>query len=256
MEKAIATSKRLRVMSVYVYSFPLGSEKGLSEEDPLANSNPYIRAIEFLEEAEVDYVIVGGFAVVMHGCNRFTPDLNVMVSHESEGLKKLCSLLVANDFIPATDPDPMILCDPNLREQFFANGKRWFFSFRDMEEPSFSLDLFLKFPVPFQQVYERKQIVEFANGSHNICSLEDLIAMKSMAGRGQDKADIGALNLIKQIIKEIESGADEEKILTLAENDTEQERLVGFYRFMKLSSDEKLEWLGEMLNHLGKFCVA
>ncbi|MCB0328064.1 MAG: hypothetical protein KDD70_00330 [Bdellovibrionales bacterium] len=220
--------------------------------------NPFIRSITHLENSGVEYVIVGGFAVVMHGCNRFTPDLNVMVSVEDEkSLAVFLQDLAKEEFIATTDSDPLVFLDDARRTQLYDEGRRWFFSFRNLESPSFSLDLFLKFPVPFAQVSERKVTLSVDDKlSFNICSLEDLVAMKSVAGRGQDKADIGALTLIKKLEELRNQGAPEADLLALGATDAEQEQIEGFLRFMSLTPKEKLSWLAEMLNHLGKFCVA
>ena len=218
--------------------------------------NPFLRAISLLEESGIDYVIVGGFAVVMYGCNRFTPDLNVMVSFEDRGrLSRLLENLLGEEFVPTTDSDTSKLLREADREALFDSGRRWFFSFRDLDNPSFSFDLFLHFPVPFKQVSsERVQLVA-GDQPFSICSMENLIAMKSIAGRGQDKADIGALTLIRKIAELQTNGSSDSEILELGGSDAEREQIEGFLKFVSLTPRAKLEWLAEMLHHLGKFCV-
>lgn len=221
----------------------------------IKEENPFLRAIALLEQSKVPYVIVGGFSVVMHGCNRFTPDLNVMVAHDDEQLRHLSNLLTTNQFIATTESEPQKLFSSSGREELFAGGKRWFYSFRDLDEPSFSIDLFLRFPVPFQQVYTRKIEQTYGAGKFYICSLEDLVAMKSIAARGQDKSDIGSLNLIKKIKEELAKGQTEEDLIKMTTSDAEAEQLEGLLRFTQLSTDEKFAWLKQMLSYLGKFCV-
>jgi hypothetical protein len=220
------------------------------------SGNPFLRALNLLDRSKADYVIVGGFAVVMHGCNRFTPDMNVMVRHDEGQLRVLADLFLSNNFVATTEEKPEKLFSSNGREELYAGGKRWFYSFRDMEEPSFSIDVFLRFPVPFPQVYGRRMQLPYSAGDFSICSLEDLIAMKSIAGRGQDKSDIGALSLIKSIEERKASGLSENAIIEMSTSDAEAEQAEGILKFAHLSPDEKLEWLQQMLSYLGKFCVA
>lgn len=217
--------------------------------------NPYRRAISLLEASKIDYVIVGGFAVVMYGCNRFTPDLNVMVSYDdAERLRDFIGKIGETAFTSTTDPDPAVLLSKKHREELFDDGRRWFFSFKDVDAPSFSLDLFLGFPVPFQELYSRRTVLNAEEQlQFSICSLEDLIALKTLAGRGQDLADIEALRLIQKIEEMKAQGVPEAEIVAQGEGDAVQERVEGFLRFLELSPEERLRWLSEMLNNLAKF---
>ncbi|MCI5066640.1 hypothetical protein MRY87_13040 [bacterium] len=219
--------------------------------------NPFLRAIGHLESSGVQYLIVGGFAVVMHGCNRFTPDMNVMVSFDdSERLQSFFSALTAADFVSTTDGDIELLKSVSHREELFDNGRRWFFPFRDLEAPSFSLDLFLHFPLPFEQLWEARLQLPYDGGQFAICSREHLIQLKELADRGQDKADIGSLALAQRIEEHQAAGKTEEEILDLSASDAEREQMEGLLRFHTLSPQQRLDWLAEMLNHLGMFCLS
>ena len=48
-----------------------------------------IEIIEALNRAKVDYIIAGGVALVLHGVERMTMDLNTAVSLEKDNVKDL-----------------------------------------------------------------------------------------------------------------------------------------------------------------------
>jgi predicted nucleotidyltransferase len=65
------------------------------------------------------------------------------------------------------------------------------------------VDLFLEPPLDFSAAYGRALRQEVAPGTPAVfCSLEDLIALKSMAGRPEDQDDIAQLKQLRKQGKE------------------------------------------------------
>jgi hypothetical protein len=55
--------------------------------------NRFLEVIDALEREEVDYILIGGFAVVLYGMPRFTQDLDLFVKSKEENIVKLQSAL-------------------------------------------------------------------------------------------------------------------------------------------------------------------
>lgn len=51
--------------------------------------NDFISVIESLNKHKVDYVLIGGVAVILYGLERFTGDLDIFVKPEPENVRKL-----------------------------------------------------------------------------------------------------------------------------------------------------------------------
>ncbi len=49
----------------------------------------FLRAAKALEANDVDYVLIGGFAVILHGLPRLTEDMDIFVNPESKNIEKL-----------------------------------------------------------------------------------------------------------------------------------------------------------------------
>lgn len=57
--------------------------------------NEYMRVLEALEKHNVDYILVGGFAVILFGMQRLTRDVDIFVKMAPENIEKLRKALHA-----------------------------------------------------------------------------------------------------------------------------------------------------------------
>lgn len=150
-----------------------------------------------LREAEVRYVIIGGFAVIAHGFLRFTKDLDVCPDPALENLTRLAAMLAElgaqhaglGDFGPEELP-----FDPTDPSQLAEGG-----NFR-LETPLGDLDIMQWIPgVPGELAFDhlaRDAITASVHGVPvTVCSLGDLRAMKRAADRPQDRIDLECLSI-------------------------------------------------------------
>jgi predicted nucleotidyltransferase len=146
-----------------------------------------------LADAGVDFVVIGGIAVVAHGHIRTTRDLDITYATDSANLETLGRALVALDarlrgvaeVVPFT-PDGRTLRSAELLTLETSEG---------------SLDLLATPPgaPPYRELKARAEQIEIEDRGLRIASIEDLIAMKRAAGRPRDLEDIEALEEIGRI---------------------------------------------------------
>jgi hypothetical protein len=148
-----------------------------------------------LDDAGVDYVLIGGLAVAAHGFPRATKDLDIVPAPDSANLERLAALLRRigaqhhglGDFDPAEFPfDPL---DPGQ----LAEGGNFLLDTRLGR-----VDIMQWVPgVRGELAYEHltRNAVGTTLGGHRVrvCSRDDLIAMKRAAGRPQDLLDLQEL---------------------------------------------------------------
>ena len=141
----------------------------------------------------VDFVVVGGLAVVFHGSTRVTQDLDVCYSAEPANLKVLGHALIELDAklfgidedVPFV-PDGKALGRTEILTLATKHGK---------------LDL-LRSPSgapPYPTLRESAELVQAGSFAIRVASPEDLIAMKQSAGRAKDLADIEELEAIVDV---------------------------------------------------------
>ncbi len=159
--------------------------------------NPFLRVIEALNRHEARYVIVGGFAAVMHGLDRTTRDLDVYVDLEPRQARKAIEALVSLGMKCRVPIDPFLFADPVQRQHWLQQKQALVFTMIDPANPIFAVDLFVEPPMDAERLFGRAKLIRAGDQSFRVCALDDLIAMKSKAGRPQDLMDVEALREIQ-----------------------------------------------------------
>lgn len=224
----------------------------LSFED--SGMNPFLESLSRINELGVPYLAVGGFSVVMHGVNRFTPDLNLMVDLGGEFPAQLFEGLQKSNLTSDLPCAREAFCSEQGRLELMQAKRIWCLPFKDPELPNFSVDIFLKHPVDFQQLYERRVEIDFSGCKVPLVSIEDLIVMKHIANRGQDKVDIESLLVIQDIQTFVHDERRCREYVSSISKTSARDQVENLIEFYKLNPMAKAEWLAEMLAQLGKFC--
>lgn len=148
--------------------------------------------IRALADGGVEYVVIGGFAVGVHGFPRATKDLDIVPAPDRDNLRRLAGVLEqlqaenygAGDFDASEFPfDPL---DPDqLRE-----GGNFLLATR-----AGRLDVMQWVPGidadhAFETLAADSIRVRFGDAQVRICSLRQLRRMKETAGRPQDHVDL------------------------------------------------------------------
>ena len=222
-----------------------------------ATHNPYQQAIEILNSVGATYSIVGGFALIMHGSNRFTPDINVAVSLEGDNPMKFVKALIDAGLEPPVGVDTSLYGDPSVRATWANEKDMRFLIFTDTDLPTFSIQLFNEYPMPmsFDELIADSVEVDIAGQMAKICSKKHLIEMKKIAWRNQDRDDVEALTIIEDLGDKLFSDEEIEKVIAQEEGSFAQERLRSLHDFNKMTHTERADWLKNMLTALGGFCI-
>lgn len=135
--------------------------------------------IELLLANEVEFMVVGGYAVAVHGHPRYTGDLDIWILVERDNAAKLVRTLDDFGFAPlGLTPDDFL-----VDEQIIQLGR----------EPV-RIDLLTGLDgVSFQDCAARVLDVDVGGMSVPFISRDDLIRNKRASGRTQDLADVEAL---------------------------------------------------------------
>ena len=154
-----------------------------------------------LNERGGRYVLVGGLAVVLHGHLRATGDVDLVVDLSTDQVDRTLDALQAAGFQPYVPVPPSDFADPAKRAAWVRDKGMIVFSLRPASGVPL-VDLFLEHPIPFDQLWARSVVVELRGVPVRIASIPDLIALKRMAGRPEDLADVAALAEIERLREE------------------------------------------------------
>ena len=159
-----------------------------------------------LNDASIRYVVVGGLAVVLHGHARLTADIDLVIDLETTHVKRTLATLTQLGLRPRLPVTADLFADPAVRQTWIRERKMRVFSLFDPSDPLRTVDLFSEHPIEFEALWGRSVLVEIARTSIRIASIPDLIALKTIAGRPQDLADIEQLKRIQQRGKDSHHG--------------------------------------------------
>ena len=143
----------------------------------------FLDFLELLDKHNVDYLLVGGYAVILHGYGRSTGDLDLWINQNSENYKKL--------------------------KQVYGDFGAPIFSIEDFESEKFDVWSIGVEPRKIE-IITKVSGLNFAESSRNCMWLElekvkvpyidfdDLMKNKKATGRLKDLADIEQLKKKKQ----------------------------------------------------------
>jgi hypothetical protein len=139
-------------------------------------SQDFKEFIQFLNDHDVHYLVVGGYAVAVHGYPRYTKDIDIWIESSQENATKLMAALDQFGFgfvgLKAED-----FLEPN---QIIQLGY-----------PPNRIDLLTSLVgVDFQSCYDAKIAVTVGSLVVNFIDIDNLKRNKKASGRLQDLADV------------------------------------------------------------------
>jgi hypothetical protein len=144
------------------------------------------RIFAVLDAHQVDYVVVGGIAVQVHGHVRMTNDLDLIPSPIPGNLQRLATALRELEARVLNPGSEHLTIDARM----LPRATLW-----QLSTPHGDIDILHDAPgaAPFPQL--RQRALKIALGDHTIAiaGRDDLIQMKRASGRPTDLADIAAL---------------------------------------------------------------
>jgi hypothetical protein len=180
-----------------------GDGKGRGRPGPSRGGEPgpatplrFFELMKTLCQHDVGFVLIGGFAVTLHGYVRTTKDVDIVPNPELANMSRLWDALSTLDARPA-ELKPQELPVPFTREGFVSGGGNWI-----VYTTLGRVDV-----MPYVESADGEMIYDELRGNAVrvdldevgfpiwIASAADLIAMKEHANRDIDRIDVTALRM-------------------------------------------------------------
>ena len=158
--------------------------------------------IHALVQAGVDFVVIGGVAVVVQASPRFTRDLDISYATDTANLERLGTLLVSLDArLRGVEGDVPFVPDART----LRHTQMLTLTTRDGD-----LDLLVDPPGSpgYSALRRHADVVDLDGDPARIASLEHLIEMKRAAGRPQDQLDVESLEVARSRLRGRRRGPD------------------------------------------------
>lgn len=156
----------------------------------------YEEVFRKLDQEQIEYVVVGGVALVLLGVVRFTADLDLFVELGDTNLRTFVRAMTDLGYKPKAPVSAEDFVKPEKRRQWKDDKGMLVFSFYHPREPMHLVDVFVDEPLPYDTVKQRKTTVTAKGVRVPVISAEDLVRLKRISGRPQDLADIEALEAL------------------------------------------------------------
>ena len=159
----------------------------------------FVALFAVLDAARIRYVVVGGLALLLHGIDRLTADVDLVVDLSADSVRDAVRALTEAGYRPLAPVDPLELADPAKRAAWQAERGMQEFSFWDTRQQRPTVDFMLSSPIPFEQLWADAVPARIAGHEVRLASVAHLIEMKSVSGRPQDVADIDRLRALQEL---------------------------------------------------------
>jgi hypothetical protein len=148
-------------------------------------SSDFKALLKVFNDNQVNYLIVGGYAVMKHSEPRFTKDLDLWIEASEQNAARAFDAL--REFgAPLNGLTP----DDFAHEGFFYQ----------MGRPPARVDIFMSIEgVSFRDAWANRVVGNFDGTPATFISRPDLIIAKKAAGRPQDLIDVDALSLAEKL---------------------------------------------------------
>ncbi len=158
-----------------------------------------------LRDKGTDFVIIGGFAVTLHGYVRTTKDIDIVPHSSEENISRLWDALCALDARPAEFGEFSVEEMPiPLTYEGLLEGGNWvlYTSYGRLDLMPYVEDTYGE--IPYEELRKNAERVDLEEVGYPIwiASLDHLIAMKEHAGRDIDRIDLTAMRMAQGLEEE------------------------------------------------------
>ena len=158
----------------------------------------YLDLFAALHRHRVDYALIGGLAVALHGVERNTMDIDISVVVSPQNMQQLVLAAQELGLTPMLPMPLETLTQIDTLQEWHAHRNLQAFSLHGSGPAGVSLDILLFPPVDPAAMCKRAITLDVAGVPVVLATVDDLIALKQSAGRPIDLSDIEHLKRVNQ----------------------------------------------------------
>lgn len=154
-----------------------------------------------LSEKQVKFIIFGGVAIVLHGVERMTLDLDLSISMDKENIEKFLQVMDEFHLTPRAPIPKESLLNPKIIDYIINEKNGIAFTFLDKNNPYKQVDLLIHPALQYEKWINKIDSVELFGHKVCILSKQAIIELKEQLEKPRDK-DIMDIKELKSKIKE------------------------------------------------------
>lgn len=146
-----------------------------------------IKVIEQCEKHKIPYALVGGYALALHGIVRATVDVDLVLNLDKQQFLKFSLAMAEISLKPRLPLLPEQIIE--FRKEYIEQRNLIAWSFVNFKNPIEAVDVIISEDLKKLKVIKKN----LGNYKVRVVSIDDLLRMKTVAGRPQDLIDIERL---------------------------------------------------------------
>jgi hypothetical protein len=152
----------------------------------------YEEILSSLVDADVNFIVGGGVACVLHGVERVTMDVDIAVATDNENFLRFLDVMHQLGLQPRVPVDPQSLLDEKVLSHIIHEKHALVFSFVDPDRPTRHVDMFLRSDLNHSALSDHVEILEFHGKCLKVVTKEKLLKIKLAINppRLKDQIDI------------------------------------------------------------------
>ena len=154
--------------------------------------------LQSLSDGQVQYVLVGGLAVQLHGFLRSTFDIDLVLAMNDENLVRFIAVAKRYGLVPSIPVPIDSLKNASQIDQWHREKGMLAFALREPHIGGNVVYVLVRSDVPYDRLKANAVAGELFGRKVWIASIDDLLVMKRIANRPKDQLDIAALEKIKR----------------------------------------------------------
>lgn len=168
----------------------------------MADGDYILDLIRELVDNKVKFIVCGGVAVVLHGVERMTMDLDLSVDMNPENLERFLSVIQRNKMTPRAPLPAASILDKEILDTIVREKNAMVFTFIDNEKPYKQIDLFITDENNYDALVEQSEEMWINDEcAFKVISAEKLIEMKKEIQPAREK-DLFDIKVLTDIINE------------------------------------------------------
>lgn len=157
----------------------------------------YLDLFRALNEHQVRYLLVGGLAMNLHGVPRMTMDVDLILAMDENNLDRFIGCAEAIRLTPLAPVSLAALKDVEQRRQWVEQKHMVAFALLPASPGAPTVDILIAPAIDIASALERGLCRHLNEVPVSLAAIEDMIALKTAAGRRQDHDDIEHLERLR-----------------------------------------------------------
>lgn len=156
-------------------------------------------ALLALADAHVEFIVAGGVALILHGVERTTMDLDISLHMSRENLTRALAVFSALGLKPRAPVPAEDLLDAKKVRRMVQDKHALVFTFVDPARPDRQIDIFLRDDLAYERLARDACAVTIEQRAVRVASRQQLIAMKRaiQPPRAKDLFDLHELERLE-----------------------------------------------------------